>query len=116
MKRFFLNPIFFLLPLLFVFGLRANDTSLQLLGSREGDPASIVEGVSTIHGDYSELEVDLIVSGPDPLVLSRFYSSHDTPASAHFGGWRFFAQMYSLGPYVKGKVKYIAKGTIKCRG
>lgn len=88
MKHFFSNSIF-LLPLLFVLSLHANETSLQLLGPREGDPASIIEGVSTIHGDYSELEVDLIVPGPDPLVLSRFYSSHDTPASAHFGGWRF---------------------------
>ena len=35
------------------------------LGSREGDPASLVENVSTIHGDYTEIEVDLVVSAPD---------------------------------------------------
>ncbi len=59
------------------------------LGSREGDPASIIENVSTIHGDYTEVEVDLTVASPDSLVLSRFYSSRDTLPIASFGGWRF---------------------------
>jgi RHS repeat-associated protein len=67
------------------------------LGSREGDPASIVENVSTIHGDYSEYEIDLIVPGPDSLVLSRFYTSRDsieviTPTN--LGGWRFYSQCF----------------------
>jgi len=59
------------------------------LGSREGDPASIVENVSTIHGDYTEVEVDLTVASPDSLILSRFYSSRDTLQIASLGGWRF---------------------------
>ena len=49
-----------------------SSTSELYLGSREGDPASIVENVSTIHGDYTEVEVDLTVASPDPLVLSGF--------------------------------------------
>ncbi len=55
----------------------AKESSLSsvYLESREGDPASLVENVSTIHGDYSEIEVDLTVPAPDSLVLSRFYSS-----------------------------------------
>jgi hypothetical protein len=67
-------------------------TSIQLLGPREGDPASIIEGVSTIHGDYSECDVDVVVPGPDPLILSRFYSSNDTSDIANFGGWRFLSK------------------------
>jgi len=59
------------------------------LGSREGDPASIVENVSTIHGDYSEVEVDVTVPAPDSLILSRFYSSRDILQTATLGGWRF---------------------------
>ncbi|MBS0626440.1 MAG: hypothetical protein JSS32_10360, partial [Verrucomicrobia bacterium] len=59
------------------------------LTSREGDPASLVENVSTIHGDYTEVEVDLIVPSPDSLILSRFYSSRDTQQTSNFGGWRF---------------------------
>ena len=61
------------------------------LGSRENDPESIVENVSTIHGNYSDYEIDLIVPGPDSLVLSRFYSSEDPLlGGASLGGWRFY--------------------------
>ncbi len=69
----------------------ANDHALSsiYLGSRESDPASLVENVSTVHGDYTEVEVDLIVPAPDPLILSRFYSSRDTLKIATLGGWRF---------------------------
>jgi RHS repeat-associated protein len=59
------------------------------LGSRESDPASLVENVSIIHGDYSEIEVDVIVPAPDSLILSRFYSSRDILQTATLGGWRF---------------------------
>lgn len=63
-------------------------TSSIYLGSREGDPASIVENVSVVHGDYTEIEVDLVVPAPDSLILSRFYSSRDSLSIANFGGWR----------------------------
>ncbi len=66
----------------------AHDPSIYI-GSRESDPASLVENVSTIYGDYTEIEVDLTVSAPDSLILSRFYSSRDTLQTANFGGWRF---------------------------
>jgi hypothetical protein len=60
------------------------------LGSRENDPESLVENVSTIHGDYSDYEIDLIVPGPDSLVFSRYYSSRDSLlAGTSLGGWRF---------------------------
>lgn len=64
-------------------------TSSVYLGSREGDPESLVENVSTIHGDYTEYDVDLTVSAPDPLILSRFYSSRDALQTTTLGGWRF---------------------------
>ena len=69
----------------------ANESSLSsiYLSSREGDPASLVENVSTIHGDYTEFAVDLTVAAPDPLVLSRLYSSRDALTGATLGGWRF---------------------------
>lgn len=69
----------------------AKESSLSsvYLGSREGDPASLVENVSTIHGDYTEVEIDLVVPAPDSLILSRFYSSRDTIQTANFNGWRF---------------------------
>lgn len=74
----------------------ASLSNALFLGSREGDPASIVKNVSTIHGDYSELEVDLCISGPDPLILSRFYTSRDPLDIATFGAWRFQPQTFFL--------------------
>lgn len=76
--------------------LLAKEDFLSLLGSREGDPSSIVENVSTIHGDYSESEIDLIVFGPDSLILSRFYSSRDSLFTVSLGGWRFLTLPPSL--------------------
>lgn len=64
------------------------------LGSREGDPASLVRNVSVIHGDYSEVEVDLVVSAPTPIILSRYYSSQDLSHIANLGGWRFYPQCF----------------------
>ncbi len=64
------------------------------VGSRENDPESLVENVSVIYGDYSEIETDLVVPGPDALTLSRFYSSRDSLSNATFGGWRFFPQCF----------------------
>ena len=81
MSRCFSNLIYFLLLLFSWMTLHADETSLQLLGPRESDPSSIVEGVSTLFGNYSEVEIDLVVPGPDTLTLSRFYSSGDHVAS-----------------------------------
>jgi len=73
----------------------ANDVSwTDLIGSREGDPESLVQNVSTIFGDYSEVEVDLVVSGPDPIVLSRYYSSKDHPYLTNLGRWRFIPHCF----------------------
>jgi len=86
----------FIASLVFFQYANADLTSLSeiYLGSREGDPASFVENVSTIHGDYTEVEVDVTVASPDSLVLSRFYSSRDTLPIATFGGWRFNPQCF----------------------
>ncbi len=81
------------------------------LGSREGDPSSLVENVSTIHGDYTEIEVDLTVTAPDSLILSRFYSSRDTLQTATLGGWRFNPHCFlSIRKDPKGKSYSTAEG------
>ena len=86
-------------------------TSQIYLGSRESDPASLVENVSTIHGDYTEVEVDLTVSSPDSLVLSRFYTSRDTLQTANFGGWRFNPHCFlSIQKDPKGKPYTTSEG------
>ena len=94
----------------------ANEKALSniYLGSREGDPASLVENVSVIHGDYTEVEVDLTVAAPDSLVLSRFYSSRDSIQTANFGGWRFNPHCFlSLQKNPKGKSYVTAEGNFE---
>ncbi len=111
MSRYLTILICFLMTLLSSTCLRANETSLQLLGPREGHPSSIVDGVSTITGEYSELEVDLVVPGPDTLNLSRLYSSGDHPASNNFGGWRFLSKcLLSVEKDPKGKTYSTSEG------
>lgn len=57
------------------------------LVSTESDPdAFIQECVNVINGDYCETATDLIITGPDPLVLQRFYSQ----------GWKFFPQRFLI--------------------
>lgn len=41
---------------------KEDSLSSTYLVPREGDPASLVENVSTIHGDYLEVEADLKIS------------------------------------------------------
>lgn len=93
MARYFFGLI---LSCLFLHTANASDKALSstYLGSREADPSSLVENVSTIHGDYTEVEVDLTVSAPDSLILSRFYSSRDPLETATLGGWRFNPQCF----------------------
>ncbi|MDE3046679.1 MAG: hypothetical protein KGJ02_08600 [Verrucomicrobiota bacterium] len=80
------------LALFFFLQAHAVESSVNIayLEARENDPESIIENVSTIHGNYSDYEIDLVVPGPDSLVLSRFYSSEDLLlGGASLGGWRF---------------------------
>jgi len=94
----------------------AKESSLSsiYLGSRECDPASFVENVNVIHGDYSEIEVDLKVTAPDSLILSRFYSSRDTSQTAVLGGWRFNPHCFlSVQKDSKGRIQTPAEGELE---
>ncbi len=61
----------------------------SLLRSREGGLPNIFANVSTFQEGYMETEADLIVSAPDSLIFSRFYSGGDTFDIAQFWDWRF---------------------------
>ncbi len=44
--------------------------------STESDPDAFIQGcVNVINGDYCESAIDLRITGPDPLILQRFYST-----------------------------------------
>lgn len=55
----------------------------------DGGVSSMIAGcVNAITGDYMEMETDLVVAGPEPLVFQRFYSSADYTTRSLYCGWR----------------------------
>lgn len=85
MSEIFQKSSFFFIILLFLISTSLN--AQTHFSSLEADPAAIIENVNVISGDYSELEIDLNIAGPDPLVLARFYSSQKLDLLTDFGGW-----------------------------
>src|SRR5262245_40524327 len=76
---------------LFTLPLFCHATERSHVGFRVSDPASYVQGVSTVQGDFTAVEIDLSIAGPDPLVLTRFYNSGEE--GPNFGeGWQIFPQ------------------------
>lgn len=56
--------------------------------STESDPDAFVQNsVNVINGDYCESATDLVITGPDALVLQRFYSTYA-------GSWRILPQRF----------------------
>lgn len=68
---------------------------LQLV-STESDPDAFINSVNVINGDYCESATDLVIAGPDILILQRFYSTKDTVAGTQAGGWRIFPQRFLI--------------------
>jgi len=63
--------------------------------STESDPdAFIHNSVNVINGDYCESATDLVITGPDALVLQRFYSTKDVITGIQAGGWRILPQRF----------------------
>ena len=59
----------------------------------EGDPSGIVAGcVNVISGDFFDIQRDLVIEGPEPLVLERSYSSSDYSQGGLSNGWHFNLQ------------------------
>ncbi|PIS02509.1 MAG: hypothetical protein COT85_04915 [Chlamydiae bacterium CG10_big_fil_rev_8_21_14_0_10_42_34] len=102
------------LALFFFLQAHAVESSVNIayLEARENDPESIIENVSTIHGNYTDYEIDLVVPGPDSLVLSRFYSSEDPLlGGASLGGWRFHPHCFlSIQKEARPKTYTTAEG------
>ncbi|MCH9633990.1 MAG: hypothetical protein S4CHLAM7_07240 [Chlamydiae bacterium] len=77
----------YLLIFISLFSFKFSLNAQPFICSREADPGSIIKNVSVIHGDYSDLELDLSIEGSDSLLLSRFYTSQKLIIPADFGGW-----------------------------
>jgi RHS repeat-associated protein len=67
---------------------------LQMV-STESDPDAFIQNhVNVINGDYCESATDLVIAGPDSLVLQRFYSTKDLITGLQTGGWRILPQRF----------------------
>jgi RHS repeat-associated protein len=65
------------------------------LASTESDPDAFIQNsVNVINGDYCESATDLVITGPDALVLQRFYSTKDAITGVQAGGWRMLPQRF----------------------
>jgi RHS repeat-associated protein len=74
--------------------------SQSQLVSTESDPDAFIQNsVNVLNGDYCESATDLVIAGPDLLLLQRFYNSKDYSTGNQAGGWRMLPQRF----LVKGK-------------
>jgi hypothetical protein len=75
MRKFsFLFLCFF--PLLALHGEVQDYFEPQQVATTEGLPSSLVnQSVCAISGEYTDSVVDLVIPGPEPLVISRVYTS-----------------------------------------
>jgi hypothetical protein len=90
MKRSLLVAVFLLFSQ--IFPLQASLIPSSYLVSTESDPDSFINhSYNVINGDYCEACTDLIVAGPDPLILQRYYTNEHVGQS---GGWRILPQQF----------------------
>jgi len=98
--------LFVILFLLITFQVYAAPPSFgaKLLPSTESDPDSFIDHkVNVINGDYCEVATDLIIKGPDDLVMQRYYSNSNYITGNGKGGWRIFPQCWlTVGKDPKG--------------
>ena len=72
------------------FPLQASLINNSSLVSTESDPDSFINHYyNAINGDYCETSTDLIISGPDSLILQRYYTNKFCG-----GGWHFLPQSF----------------------
>jgi len=84
--------IFTILTFLYLSHLPANEFPLI---STESDPDAFIQNsVNVLNGDYCESSTDLVIAGPDALVLQRFYSTKNPVTGNQVGGWRMLPERF----------------------
>ncbi len=61
-------------------------SSFQLVSTGSDTDSFIQNSVNVINGDYCEATTDFLITGPDTLLLQRFYTNE--------GGWRIFPERF----------------------
>ena len=65
------------------------------IASSGSDPDAFIDNcVNVINGDYCETTTDLVIAGPDPLVVQRYYNAQNCVTGQGSGGWRIFPQCH----------------------
>ena len=83
---------------------------LQFMSTESDPDAFIQNSVNVINGDYCESATDLVITGPDALVLQRFYSTKDAITGVQAGGWRMLPQRFLIvGKDASGKSCTVGK-------
>ncbi len=67
---------------------------LQLVSTESDPDAFIQNSVNVLNGDDCESATDLVITGPDALMLQRFYSTKDAITGTQSGGWRILPQRF----------------------
>ena len=100
--KFFKILAFFAVSL---FSLHAAETIPALISCIEGVPeAKIAKQVDAVSGQFVDVEVDLYLTGPDPLVLQRNYESADFATGENPGSWRLLSHCFLVaGGDIAGK-------------
>lgn len=90
--KFFKIFAFFILSFL---SLHGAETIPALICTIEGVPeAKIADHIDAVSGQFIDVEVDLYLSGPDPLVLQRNYESADFATGKNVGSWRLLTHCF----------------------
>lgn len=85
----------FILFFLAVFSLHSAERVPALISCIEGVPeAKIAQHIDAISGQFVDVEVDLFLHGPDPLVLQRNYESSDFALGENPGSWRLLSHCF----------------------
>lgn len=84
-----MNAVCLLLMLFSLFNLSILSANPISLISRESDPDAFIQGsVNVINGNYCEAATDLLITGPDALLLQRFYTNEE--------GWKIFPERFLI--------------------
>ena len=98
-----MKSLMFILACLWSFFLSADYPHYQdapEVSSTEGLPSSLVNGsVCVISGEYVDSVVDLVIPGPEPLVIARHYGSHSGWSYNHVDKIRVFNTYYKQHDY-----------------
>ncbi len=88
-----ISPTLKCLVLLLIYSVHLAGLAPQIY--TESDPDAFIENcINVINGDYCESATDLVIAGPDALILQRYYSTKDIITGAQDGAWRMLPQRF----------------------